>query len=69
MARVIGADGLVVVSSLTQQEAHDYLQELTHSQVYAPGTEFWPDNPVDSKLYSDKRAELVAYLKTFPVQI
>jgi hypothetical protein len=68
MARVIGADGLVIVSSLTQPEAHDYLQDLTQA-VCNPGSEFYPENPVDAKLYADKRAELVTYLKTFPVQI
>lgn len=68
MARVIGADGLVVVSALSQQEAHEYLQDLTET-VCNPGSEFYPEDPVDAKLYDDKRAELVAYLKTFPVVI
>lgn len=60
-----------VVTDLTQQEAHDYLQDLRIALLF-PGTDFdsygkgFED---DRQKYLDKIEEVKAYLATFPVPL
>lgn len=55
------------VTTLTQRQAWDYLQDLSEILNCAPQLEL--DEPEDYAMYKDQIAAAKAYLATFPEQI